>query len=65
MAFDDEQTQIVLAVRDVSQGIPELSIEANGLKEAEELVENVITWIFEENSFVPCTKIVGAEQYSK
>ena len=43
---------------------PRLSIEANGLKEAEEPVENVITWIFEENSFVPCAKIIGTERYS-
>ncbi|AZA78667.1 RHS repeat-associated core domain-containing protein [Chryseobacterium sp. G0186] len=43
---------------------PKLSIEANGLKEAEEPVENVITWIFEENSFVPCAKIIGTERYS-
>src|SRR5690606_36462463 len=41
-----------------------LSIDDNKLEEAKEPVENVTTWLFEENSFVPCAKIVGGEQYS-
>jgi RHS repeat-associated protein len=44
---------------------PKLSIdETDSLKEAEEPTENAITWLFEENSFVPCGKIVGEEKYS-
>ncbi len=44
---------------------PALSIDSsNTLKEDKEPVDNLVTWIFEENSFVPCAKIAGAEEYS-
>jgi RHS repeat-associated protein len=44
---------------------PKLSIdETDRLKEEQEPTENVITWLFEEGSFVPCGKIVNNEQYS-
>jgi YD repeat-containing protein len=29
-----------------------------------EAVENLITWVYEEGSFVPCAKIEGEQQYS-
>lgn len=38
--------------------------EQSTIKEEPEPTENVITWLFEANSFVPCGKIVGEEQYS-
>ncbi|MEJ5054701.1 DUF6531 domain-containing protein, partial [Sphingobacterium sp. MYb382] len=44
---------------------PELSVdESKQLQQEAEPVENLITWLFEENSFVPCGKIVGKETYS-
>ena len=44
---------------------PGLSIDATGsLKEEQEPVENLITWIYEQGSFVPCGKITGEEEYS-
>jgi RHS repeat-associated protein len=44
---------------------PGLSIDATGtLQENQEPVENLITWIYEEGSFVPCGKIAGEEEYS-
>ena len=44
---------------------PGLSIDATGtLKEEQEPVENLVTWIYEEGSFVPCGKITGEEEYS-
>ena len=44
---------------------PKLSIDDNNkIEEQPEPTENVITWLFEENSFVPCGKIVGNEKYS-
>lgn len=43
---------------------PKLNIDENSdIKEEKEPTENVITWLFEENSFVPCGKIVGEEKY--
>ena len=32
--------------------------------ETKEPVENLTTWVFEENSFVPVAKLVGEERYS-
>ena len=44
---------------------PGLSIDAMGsLKEEQEPVENLITWIYEQGSFTPCGKITGEEEYS-
>ena len=44
---------------------PHLNIdEGNTIKELLEPVENLITWIYEEGSFVPCGKIAGEEEYS-
>lgn len=44
---------------------PDTSIGASGeMQETDEPVENVITWIFEEGTFVPCAKINGDSSYS-
>lgn len=38
--------------------------EKGGLEQQAEPTENLITWIHEEGSFVPCARIEGEEQYS-
>lgn len=44
---------------------PYLAATANGdLQEERIPVEDLVTWIFEEDSFVPCAKIVGSDSYS-
>ncbi|SDC32877.1 DUF6531 domain-containing protein [Niabella drilacis] len=43
---------------------PKKTIDSDGIKEEKEPVENLVTWIFEENSFVPCSKLIDHEQYS-
>jgi len=44
---------------------PKLNINKDSeIEEIEEPTENVITWLFEENRFIPCGKIVNNEQYS-
>ncbi|MFC3757631.1 DUF6531 domain-containing protein [Chryseobacterium tructae] len=44
---------------------PELIIdEENNVQEVAESTENVITWLYQDGSFVPCGKIVGEEQFS-
>lgn len=44
---------------------PGLSIDKTGvLKEEQEPVENIVTWIYGEGSFVPCGKITEKEEYS-
>ncbi|MGJ7033327.1 DUF6531 domain-containing protein [Niabella hirudinis] len=41
------------------------SIEASGeINEEKEPVENIVTWVYEADSFVPCAKILDNEQYS-
>ncbi|MBS0026929.1 DUF6531 domain-containing protein [Chitinophaga sp. 22321] len=42
-----------------------LSAEAGGdLQARPEPMENLITWVFEENSFTPCAKLVSQQSYS-
>ena len=44
---------------------PQSIVDERGeLKLAEEPVENVITWVHEDGSFVPCARIEGSAQYS-
>lgn len=44
---------------------PHLEAAADGaLQIEEEPVENLVTWIFEDNSFVPCAKLTAAGAYS-
>lgn len=44
---------------------PQLLAQANGqIQEQAEPVEDLITWVFEEDSFVPCAKLHGEERYS-
>ncbi|HTG56308.1 MAG TPA: RHS repeat-associated core domain-containing protein, partial [Niabella sp.] len=43
---------------------PKKAVNEKGIIEEEEPVEDVITWVFEEGSFVPCAKLEGEEQYS-
>ena len=44
---------------------PQTMVNEQGeLKHAEEPVENTITWVHEEGSFVPCARIEDGEQYS-
>lgn len=45
---------------------PKLVIDESGSLryDREEPVENLITWVYEEGSYVPSAKIQGAEQYS-
>jgi RHS repeat-associated protein len=38
--------------------------EAGDVVRPEEPVENLVTWVFEEDSFVPCAKMEGEEKYS-
>jgi RHS repeat-associated protein len=44
---------------------PQSSIDENGqIIEIKEPVENLITWVFEDGSFVPCAKIENDNEYS-
>ncbi|MGN7785266.1 DUF6531 domain-containing protein [Niabella sp. 22666] len=43
---------------------PQKSIGEDGLKEEPEPLNNLVTWVFEEYSFVPAAKIIGSEAYS-
>ena len=44
---------------------PYLGAAADGdLQEQSEPIENLVTWVFEENSFIPCAKLVEQESYS-
>jgi len=44
---------------------PQQLVNENGdITEETEPAENVITWVYEDGSFVPCAKIVGEESYS-
>lgn len=43
---------------------PQKRIDEEGIKEEKEPIENVITWVYEENSFVPAAKIANGESYS-
>jgi len=44
---------------------PERSVNADGeINEDKEPVENLITWVYEADSFVPCARITDDEQYS-
>jgi RHS repeat-associated protein len=44
---------------------PQSSIDENGaITEIKEPVENLITWVFEDGSFVPCAKIENDNEYS-
>ena len=44
---------------------PQQSINENGeVTEQKEPVDNIITWVFEDGSFVPCAKIDGEQEYS-
>lgn len=44
---------------------PSLHIDdENNVEEAPESAENVITWLYQEGSFVPCGKTIGEEQFS-
>ncbi|MET3880522.1 DUF6531 domain-containing protein [Chitinophaga sp. OAE865] len=44
---------------------PHLQAVADGaLEMEEEPVENLVTWVFEENSFVPCAKLTANGSYS-
>ncbi|MBZ4187943.1 DUF6531 domain-containing protein [Niabella sp. 3A5MI-3] len=43
---------------------PKKSVDEEGIKEEKEPVENLSTWIFEPDSFVPCAKLIDNEQYS-
>ncbi|HVI47541.1 MAG TPA: DUF6531 domain-containing protein [Chitinophaga sp.] len=40
------------------------STEDGDLQQQEEPVENLVTWVFEEGSFVPCAKLEDSAQYS-
>ncbi|MBP2619538.1 DUF6531 domain-containing protein [Chryseobacterium jejuense] len=44
---------------------PEMTLnEENNIEERSESAENVITWLYQDGSFVPCGKIIGDEQFS-
>jgi RHS repeat-associated protein len=44
---------------------PQNSIDENGeILETKEPIENLITWVFEDGSFVPCAKIENENEYS-
>lgn len=43
---------------------PKKSVDEEGIKEEKEPVENLITWLYESDSFVPCAKLIDSEQYS-
>jgi RHS repeat-associated protein len=44
---------------------PQNSIDENGeILETKEPIENLITWVFEDGSFVPCAKIENEIEYS-
>lgn len=44
---------------------PEMRAEENGaLQQEEEPVENLVTWVFEGNSFIPCARLQDQEKYS-
>lgn len=43
---------------------PRKSVDKEGIKEEKEPVENLITWLYEADSFVPCGKLIDNEQYS-
>jgi RHS repeat-associated protein len=46
-------------------GYPPLKIiDEEGIKETKEPIENVVTWLYEEGSFIPCTKIEEEKRYS-
>ena len=40
------------------------SIDEEGIKEVKEPAENVVTWVYEENGFVPVAKISEGKSYS-
>lgn len=41
-----------------------IEIENSYIEEQPEPTENVVTWVYEEGSFVPCAKVVNEETYS-
>ncbi|WP_228446024.1 RHS repeat-associated core domain-containing protein [Chryseobacterium gleum] len=44
---------------------PATTIDDDGnILEGKEPVQNVVTWIYERNSYVPCAKIINGESYS-
>ncbi|HTF82798.1 MAG TPA: RHS repeat-associated core domain-containing protein, partial [Cytophagales bacterium] len=44
---------------------PRISLDADGTPTTQqEPLDNLITWVFEEGSFVPCAKLEGMDQYS-
>ncbi|MFT4024743.1 MAG: RHS repeat-associated core domain-containing protein, partial [Flavihumibacter sp.] len=43
---------------------PVKRIDREGIKEENEPADNVITWVYDEDSLVPCAKIVEGETYS-
>jgi RHS repeat-associated protein len=43
---------------------PAKIIDEEGIKDTKEPIENLVTWLYEEGSFIPCAKIEAENRYS-